>query len=470
VSNRLFLDASNSPRSALVSPQGVIRPRIAGAGGGGPGPEPGQLMNLINNNGQSYLFSEETVYTLLDLGDFTISCWVYPQSADLPNPTVMISAGFDAAPTADTNTHQFASNGNQFMRINDNTNQTIITWNGAVGLVEPDRLNHIIYSRIQGGTQLMFINGVQVVPGANSNANFMARLFKNRFRIGANSAGGPNQLVIGDLFIQPLFQDLTLPGVRRRFITQNRLPVFLGEEGELPNFTPRPHVFLGSSMDARNWSAGENRGDLAVPLELSGNDFTDFPIPKTRKQLHFALNTYIDCPGASISANLGAGTANGWVWDVIVDAQQSETNQHWTQNRGMGNRFGYRQTGIPFLVYNNSADFPNANIPTDTLITLHVDPGTTNSFARLNNESDRSTDNQSVNSIVNPGTVVIGHLFSTVQGVIRDFKVFNNAGTTLLHHWPIDDDVEDGGTIVDVVGGANGILVLGDGEWEDGQQ
>ena len=49
-------------------------------------------------------------------------------------------------------------------------------------------------------------------------------------------------------------------------------------------------------------------------------------------------------------------------------------------------------------------------------------------------------------------------------GVISDFKFFDAAGT-LINHWPINDDVGDGGTIVDIVGGLDGILTLGSGFW-----
>ena len=49
-------------------------------------------------------------------------------------------------------------------------------------------------------------------------------------------------------------------------------------------------------------------------------------------------------------------------------------------------------------------------------------------------------------------------------GIIREFKIFNAVGT-LTNHWPIDDNVGDGGTIVDIVGGLNGILTLGSGSW-----
>ena len=51
-------------------------------------------------------------------------------------------------------------------------------------------------------------------------------------------------------------------------------------------------------------------------------------------------------------------------------------------------------------------------------------------------------------------------------GIISDFKVFDDIGT-LLNHWPIDDDVIDGGTIVDISGGQDGILTLGSGSWVD---
>jgi hypothetical protein len=53
-----------------------------------------------------------------------------------------------------------------------------------------------------------------------------------------------------------------------------------------------------------------------------------------------------------------------------------------------------------------------------------------------------------------------------IIGVIKDFKIYNEVGT-LIHHWPINDDVADGGEITDIVGGLNGTLVLGAGQWED---
>lgn len=49
-------------------------------------------------------------------------------------------------------------------------------------------------------------------------------------------------------------------------------------------------------------------------------------------------------------------------------------------------------------------------------------------------------------------------------GSIVDFKIYD-ATDTLVHFWPIDDNVADGGTIVDVVGGLNGTLTLGSGQW-----
>ena len=51
-------------------------------------------------------------------------------------------------------------------------------------------------------------------------------------------------------------------------------------------------------------------------------------------------------------------------------------------------------------------------------------------------------------------------------GIVADFKIFDAVGF-LQNHWPIDDDVINGGTIVDVAGGQDGILTLGSGQWLD---
>jgi hypothetical protein len=51
-------------------------------------------------------------------------------------------------------------------------------------------------------------------------------------------------------------------------------------------------------------------------------------------------------------------------------------------------------------------------------------------------------------------------------GYIKDFKIYD-AVDTLTNHWVIDDNVADGGTILDIVGGTNGTLTLGSGSWED---
>jgi hypothetical protein len=52
-----------------------------------------------------------------------------------------------------------------------------------------------------------------------------------------------------------------------------------------------------------------------------------------------------------------------------------------------------------------------------------------------------------------------------IIGVIKDFKIYDESGT-LLHHWPINDNVADGGEITDIVGGLHGTLTLGAGQWE----
>lgn len=49
-------------------------------------------------------------------------------------------------------------------------------------------------------------------------------------------------------------------------------------------------------------------------------------------------------------------------------------------------------------------------------------------------------------------------------GRISNFKVFDGIGQ-LQNHWPIDDDVVDGGIIKDISGGQDGILTLGAGSW-----
>ena len=67
---------------------------------------------------------------------------------------------------------------------------------------------------------------------------------------------------------------------------------------------------------------------------------------------------------------------------------------------------------------------------------------------------------------IDTGLLIGNDTFTGWEGILADFKVFDATGF-LQNHWPIDDDVIDGGTIVDVAGGQDGILTLGSGEWLD---
>lgn len=62
------------------------------------------------------------------------------------------------------------------------------------------------------------------------------------------------------------------------------------------------------------------------------------------------------------------------------------------------------------------------------------------------------------------GTRQSGAFFT---GVIKDVKVYDGLITDpVIHHWPVNDNVTDGGIIKDVIGGLDGILTLGTGFWE----
>jgi len=65
----------------------------------------------------------------------------------------------------------------------------------------------------------------------------------------------------------------------------------------------------------------------------------------------------------------------------------------------------------------------------------------------------------------------IGYRFGQdgMVGYLKDYKVYDaKIGGNLIHHWPIDDDVAQGGEITDIVGSAHGTLTsMGNGGWED---
>ncbi len=79
-----------------------------------------------------------------------------------------------------------------------------------------------------------------------------------------------------------------------------------------------------------------------------------------------------------------------------------------------------------------------------------------------------STTGLGTTSIPSPGPWAIGPRFGSDEwnGYIKDFKVKDETGT-LIHHWPINDNVADGGTIKDVVGGMDGVLDMQSGSWID---
>jgi len=67
--------------------------------------------------------------------------------------------------------------------------------------------------------------------------------------------------------------------------------------------------------------------------------------------------------------------------------------------------------------------------------------------------------------------LVIGGQGGTTRykGPVANFAVYSDEAkdpSNLIHFWAIDDNVEDGGTIIDSVGGDNGTLTLGSGEWK----
>ena len=74
-------------------------------------------------------------------------------------------------------------------------------------------------------------------------------------------------------------------------------------------------------------------------------------------------------------------------------------------------------------------------------------------------------DNNSDVLIIGANSATSGGIKSLI-GKIRDFKIWSDfAGNTLIHHWPINTEVGDGGNIPDIVGGEDATLTLGGGSW-----
>ena len=110
-------------------------------------------------------------------------------------------------------------------------------------------------------------------------------------------------------------------------------------------------------------------------------------------------------------------------------------------------------------------DWPTDGTEVDIAIEWNAGAGASNS-ADFNGETQPRTKGSDTAT----GFLVIGRRTTGPTpfwlGTIRDVKVYDSdVGGTLLHHWPIDDGVGDGGEITDIVGGEHGTLTLGTGSW-----
>ncbi len=192
-----------------------------------------------------------------------------------------------------------------------------------------------------------------------------------------------------------------------------------------------------------------------------------FIIPKRQRELQFAGDTFIALPDASIIENGGEQTIG---WTARLD-EWSDVRSVWATNDGL-QLFQLRLDTVAFQWDRTGAGPSNIF---GGQVTQGVQYVITQQRVIAGSNVETIVDKLGTSLNGKPtapvwvGAWAIGETLSGPVGralivMIRDFRIFNDAGV-LIHHWPINDNVEDGGTILDVVGGQDGILTLGAGGW-----
>ena len=115
-----------------------------------------------------------------------------------------------------------------------------------------------------------YLNDVDVsLSGTQPVANWDLHIADNVTLLADKDQANPlDPRELGDYWWGREYFDLDVEANRRKFITGNKEPVFLGLNGELPFGTP-PRTFFGSDYVAANWNTGFNLGAGTAFIEGS---------------------------------------------------------------------------------------------------------------------------------------------------------------------------------------------------------
>ena len=222
-------------------------------------------------------------------------------------------------------------------------------------------------------------------------------------------------------------------------------------------------VGAGASAQGLGQDFEVSRPQVTRGDELRAYQPTQLRVP----ELQFAGDTFITLPDASVIVNSGTDrfsytfraddlSSNRYIWnsadDIDFDRISLDTTR-WGTRRGNilvnYSALGGLQEGVEYELFARWG-------PVQTLEPQIPGVGSGSSAAF------DGTDNTGGTWWIGKRDLSPGEEWI---GMIKDFRIFNSAGV-VVHHWPINDGVADGGLIRDIIGGQDGVLTLGAGSWE----
>lgn len=221
-------------------------------------PTPAYIQNVVHK--------DITTASRLTAG-FTFNSTVFSLSLWINRTTGVACRVLDGGPNGNTTatpSFQMTATGGTFMTTRDvsdaNRNVEYNGTNADPGGTNGGSYFNILYSR-NGSKQTMWVFDVSIASSQTVNLGTSSRLAKGPLTIGGNDVNVVGVCDMSDLWFDDSFIDFDVEANRRKFVSASGEPVRLGTNGELPTGAA-PLIFMGDTMVAADWNAGENRGTV----------------------------------------------------------------------------------------------------------------------------------------------------------------------------------------------------------------
>ena len=216
--------------------------------------------------------------------------------------------------------------------------------------------------------------------------------------------------------------------------------------------------------------SGNDTQDISLSrpqLTLGANLLPYQPTQRILPELQFAGDTFITLPDSSVIVDNALASMS---YTCRLDEYVTSNRYIWAEDGG--NSYGsFRVTTLDFRGFHSNS---GVNFDQLTPLTEGVEFDVVEQWGPVGTLtlSIKTLGTQSLAANVatpNAGPWSIGQrlLTGTSQwiGMIKNLRLNDDAGV-VIHHWPINDNVKDGGIIRDIVGGQHGQLTLGAGVWK----